>query len=84
MSDGPAQATAALDSEAVVLPDALDSPRSKCVYLSVLHLDGATPEQLRATLDIPLLTLYPVLATLERASLVTREGDEYRLAEQAG
>lgn len=59
------------------LPNELDSPRSKLVYLSLTVNGGSTPTALKEELGIPKLTLFSVLDTLTGHGLVERDGDVY-------
>lgn len=57
--------------------ETLSSGTAKLVYLYLREQGEATADELRASLDIPLLKLLPVLRTLERESLVAQSGDRY-------
>ena len=62
------------ETELVPLPSTLETTGSKLVYLS-LHVSGeATVNDLVKTLDMKMLTLYPVLETLENEDLIERDG----------
>ncbi|WP_232702317.1 helix-turn-helix domain-containing protein [Halobacterium wangiae] len=58
------------------LPTEVESPRGKLVYLSLAG-EGATVEELHARLDVPRITLYSILRTLQSRGLVHRDGDGY-------
>lgn len=59
------------------LPDDIDSPRAKLVYLSLQVSEGGSVADLQRTLDVPKLTLLSVLDTLAGRGLVEREGDRF-------
>jgi sugar-specific transcriptional regulator TrmB len=59
------------------LPTGVESPRGKLVYLSLTSRESATVEELHAALDVPRITLYSVLKTLQSRGLVDRDGDRY-------
>jgi predicted transcriptional regulator len=56
---------------------ALGSTQSKLVYLALVVHSGATIDELRASLRIPALSLYPSLEQLIERDLVEREGETY-------
>lgn len=62
------------------IPDALDSPRTKLVYLYLATGGGGTVEEVRDDLGIELISLYPVLNTLTSAGLVRKDGRRYACA----
>lgn len=62
------------------LPDELDSPRAKLVYLSLATTGGATLDELQASLDLPKITLYTIIRTLRERDLVNQEGEALTLA----
>lgn len=68
------------DRTAVSIPDALESPGSKLVYLYLDAAGAATIEDLRTGLDMKRLSLYPVLDTLSNEGLVERDGETYAVA----
>jgi DNA-binding MarR family transcriptional regulator len=59
------------------LPDELSAADSKLVYLFVAVSDGATVDDLQASLDIKKISLFPVLDTLSERGLIERVDDEY-------
>ncbi|AZH27178.1 TrmB family transcriptional regulator [Haloplanus aerogenes] len=59
------------------LPDDLTAADSKLVYLFVAVSDGATVDDLQASLDIKKISLFPVLDTLSKRGLIERVDDEY-------
>lgn len=61
------------------LPDALDTPRTKLVYLSLREGSVATVDDLKHSLSIPALTLYPVLKTLRERGMIERTDDGYTI-----
>ena len=64
---------------AIAIPDQLDSTSSKLVYLYLSTVGDATIDDLQTALDLPQLTLFPVLQTLERADLVECDGLTYTI-----
>lgn len=65
-----------LDSGIDTLP-ALRSSQAKLVYLALVVGSGATVRELRASLRLPTLSLYPTLELLIERDLVEREGATY-------
>ncbi len=61
------------------LPDELDSPRAKLVYLSLATTNGATLDELQTGLDLPKITLYTVIRSLRERGLVNQEGESLTL-----
>ncbi|WP_122089292.1 TrmB family transcriptional regulator [Halalkalicoccus subterraneus] len=61
------------------LPTSLESSNSKLVYLYMSTREEATVTELRSTLDMKQLSLFPVLRTLESEGLVTRTGETVSL-----
>lgn len=59
------------------LPEALRSPRTKAVYLYLQVATRAGMTELKRSLGMPALALYPTLETLVEEGLVERSGDEY-------
>lgn len=59
------------------LPEGLESPRAKLVYLALAAGDGATLAELHETLDVPKLTLLSVLDALNEQDLVATTDDRY-------
>lgn len=58
----------------------LRSSQAKLVYLGLEVASGSTVDDLRTSLGIPALTLYPTLELLIDRDLVEREGETYVLA----
>lgn len=58
----------------------LESPRTKLIYLYLLVGGEATANELRSTLDVTGLSLYPTLDVLCDRGLVERVGEHYRPA----
>lgn len=52
------------------LPEELESPRAKLVYLAISATGGATLAELQEALDVPKLTLLSVLDALTGRELV--------------
>lgn len=61
----------------VAVPDSIDSPQAKLVYLYLRTTAGATVEELDDSLDLKRLALFPVLDTLESRDLIDRDGERY-------
>ncbi|WP_394295653.1 MarR family transcriptional regulator [Natronorubrum sulfidifaciens] len=59
------------------VPDTLDSAHAKLVYIYLEATDGATVEELGATLTMQKLSILSVLNTLSSAGIVEQDGDEY-------
>ena len=59
------------------LPTALDSPRTKLVYLYLSTAEAGTVEEVRDALGMELISLYPVLSTLTSEGLVRKDGSHY-------
>ncbi|QCC56729.1 MarR family transcriptional regulator (plasmid) [Natronorubrum bangense] len=59
------------------VPDTLDSAQAKLVYIYLEATDGATVEELGATLAMQKLSILSVLNTLSSAGIVEQDGDEY-------
>lgn len=51
------------------------APQTKLVYLYLQAVPEVTVAELQETLGLDLLSLYPVVRTLERRNLVERRGD---------
>lgn len=62
------------------LPDDLESPRAKLVYLYLASTDGASLTDLQEGVGLKRITLYSILRTLRERELVSRDGDRYRPA----
>jgi DNA-binding MarR family transcriptional regulator len=62
------------------VPDGIESPRAKLVYVYCSVTDGASTDQLCDNLSITRLTLYPILESLEDRELIERENDQYVVA----
>ncbi|MFC4553206.1 MULTISPECIES: helix-turn-helix domain-containing protein [Halorussus] len=65
------------NSTTAQIPAALDSSRSKLVYLYLATAEAKTVEEVREALDIELISLYPVLNTLRSEGLVEKDGTRY-------
>lgn len=77
-SDAQSEADASSpDQRTEVLPEALQSPQTKLVYLYLRAVDGARVEDLKRALGIQALTLYPILERLIDHQLVERGDDGY-------
>ncbi|WP_290818339.1 helix-turn-helix domain-containing protein [Halovivax sp.] len=60
------------------LPETLDSPQAKLVYLYLTTSDGATVDDLADALSMRKLSVLSVLRSLSADGLVEREGDRVR------
>ncbi|MDH5020253.1 hypothetical protein [Halobacterium rubrum] len=74
-----------LDAPAGVLSSVrnIESDRRKLVYLYLAVQGGATLEELKADLELPLLTLLRVLPDLRENELVAEHDDGRWVAQQA-
>ncbi len=68
------------DRTAIELPTEIESTGSKLVYLYLSTAGEATIGELRTSLDMKHLSLYPVLETLASEGLVARDGETYAVA----
>lgn len=64
---------------AVAVPDDLNSPRAKLVYLYLSTHGSATIGELQENLAMKKITLYSILKTLRERELVGQETDRYVL-----
>jgi len=55
------------------VPDDLSAPETKLVYLYLQTSDAPTVDELYRHLDLPKLSLFPVLDTLSERGLIDRE-----------
>ena len=62
------------------VPEGIDSPTGKLVYLYLATAGRTTVEEMATHLDEPKLTLYGVLGTLAKRDLVEQTESGYRLA----
>lgn len=62
---------------AVSVPATLCSDGTKLVYMYVHVTGGSTIEELKQSLEMKTISLFPVLKTLERRGFVTREDNHY-------
>lgn len=60
------------------IPEQLESPRSKLVYLYLLSVVEADIHELNRRLRINYLSLYPTLDLLLDQKLIERDGTRYR------
>jgi predicted ArsR family transcriptional regulator len=70
-------ATPTVESPLASLPDELESPRAKLVYLALTVTGGASVAELNESLDVPKLTLLSVLDALTGRDLVERREDAF-------
>lgn len=80
-SSGQAMATSQrpiTEAEPSALPTELSSATAKLVYLYLDAAGAASPHEMREHLDVNLLTLYPILDTLQTGDLVARDDGVYR------
>lgn len=59
------------------VPDELDSPRAKLVYLYLDAADGATIDDLNQTLAMKKIAVLSVLNEMSSIDIVEKRGDEY-------
>jgi len=59
------------------LPEDIESPTAKLVYLALDAGGTATVDELRETLDLQKLVLFETLGTLESKGLVDADGRRY-------
>lgn len=59
------------------VPQTVESPRGKLVYLYLASVGGATRNELQEQLGLKAMTLFSTLRTLREAGLVSREGGQY-------
>lgn len=71
----PDHASPTVACEALAVPERLESPRSKLLYLALAATGGARAGELRSTLGMSSLTLYPIVRDLREAGLVERADD---------
>ena len=64
-------------AEQFEVPDDLTAAESKLVYVAVAVSDGATVDDLQASLNLKKITLFPVLDALTDRGLIDRVGSEY-------
>lgn len=62
------------------VPETLQSPRAKLVYLYLATADAATITDLHDALNCKKITLYSILDTLKRRDLVREVDGQYTLA----
>ena len=59
------------------IPEDIESPRAKLIYLYLTTTESATIEELQQALGMKKITLYSLLGTLEKRDLVRRIGEQY-------
>ncbi len=64
----------------VDVPESIDSPRAKLVYLYLATHGAVAEDQLCEGLEMKRITLYSILQTLRGADLVSRDDKRYTLA----
>ena len=62
------------------LPETIESPTAKLVYLALATDGAATVDELRKRLDVGKLVLFETLGTLESKGLVDADGGRYAAA----
>ena len=62
------------------VPEELDSPQSKLVYLYLEATGSATVDDLNQTLAMKKITILSILSSLSSEDLVEKDGDAYALA----
>jgi len=68
------------ESTVDALPEELDSPRAKLVYLYLSVADDAALTDLQETLDLKKITLFSILDTLQSRDLVEHDGETYAVS----
>ncbi|MFB6108805.1 MAG: TrmB family transcriptional regulator [Haloplanus sp.] len=68
---------AAIETPTFDVPEDLNSPESKLVYLFLTASGGATVDDLHESLGIRKISLFPVLDTLTERDHVARDGNTY-------
>lgn len=76
----PTQNSPETDRSAPSVPVELESAGTKLVYVYLDAAGGATIDDLRESLGMKTITLYPLLDSLEKRNVVERDGDTYLLA----
>ena len=66
--------------EVAAVPDDIESPRAKLVYLYLATSGRATVDELADSLGMQKMALFSVLGTLDACDVVALDGDGYRLA----
>ncbi len=62
------------------IPDDLQSPQAKLVYLYIEAADGATVDDLAQALTMKKIAILSVLNSLSSDALVEKDGDHYVVA----
>lgn len=62
---------------APAVDDTIESTAGKLVYLYLAVNDGATVTELKRSLDMPTLELYPILRRLREHEVVERTADRF-------
>lgn len=62
----------------VTVPDGVDSPRAKLVYIYLSTAEHATVDELAERLGMQKMSLFSVLGTLHTDGHVDRDDDRYR------
>lgn len=62
--------SARTDTAPPTVPEELSAPEAKLVYLYLQTADGPTVDELYRNLDVPKLSLFPVLDTLRERDLI--------------
>ncbi|GAA0673509.1 MarR family transcriptional regulator [Natronoarchaeum mannanilyticum] len=70
-------ATSVQETRTGSLPESIESPTAKLVYLALDANGTATVDELRETLDLQKLVLFETLGTLESKGLVAADGRYY-------
>lgn len=65
------------DSHLESLPEGIESPTAKLVYLALDANGTATVDELRRALDLQKLVLFETLSSLESKGVVTADGRYY-------
>jgi Mn-dependent DtxR family transcriptional regulator len=68
-------------SRSIALPEELESSRGKLIYLYLQVRGATTIDELKAELDLQLLTLYGLLGRLQEDGFVRKNGDRWLVAD---
>lgn len=69
-----------LEGRDLTVPDTIDSPRAKLVYLYLETATEATVADIQTALDMKRISLYSVLDTLVDRELVEQQDGRYAVA----
>jgi Mn-dependent DtxR family transcriptional regulator len=67
--------TPAISCDQLAVPPAVESPRSKLLYVTLAVTGGARSPEIQSALGISSLTLYPFIRDLQEAGIVEHADD---------